>query len=126
MSPPAGPPDCSVPDGISTPWRSYLRLRRRCCKLLHGGHTRIVGDASVRSDKPRGGITPTSSSDPMHLRCEVAVVEVVVGSMSAAAEAAAAAWAWPVAVAVAASAPGLAAAAAEVAVMITWPVKKYK
>jgi hypothetical protein len=29
-------------------------------------------------------------------------------------------------VAVAASAPGLAAAAAEVAVMITWPVKKYK
>ena len=82
-----------------------------------GRNAKVTWDAPVRSDKPRGGITPTSSSNPTHRRREVAAAEVAAGATAAAAAAAAAAWAWAAAVS--------ASAAAEAAVMITWPVKKY-
>ena len=74
-----------------------------------GRNAKVTWDAPVRSDKPRGGIAPSSSSDPMHRRREVVAAEVAAGATAAAATAAA--WAW--------------AAAVAVAVMITWPVKKY-
>ena len=86
-----------------------------------GRNAKVTWDAPVQSDKPRGGITPSSSSDPMHRRHEVAAAEVAAGATAAAAAAAAAAWAW--AAAAAAAVAVLAAVAAEAAVMITWPVK---
>ncbi len=55
-----------------------------------GRNAKVAWDAPVQSDKPHGGITPTSSSNPMHQCREVAAAEVVAGATAAAAAAAAA------------------------------------